>query len=432
VKRQSLGRVRPRRTRLAVAAAAGVLAVLAAGCSNTTGGSGGGSSPAASGSGSAKLVTAASVNQQLLAATIKKALLAPVPVSQLDPVVADTLAVASQPLTAAQNTLLATCLHQNSCETGHGSLTIGINADSQDNPWWNIRRAETTAQAIAYPQVKRIIYTSANSDIAQALANLRSLIAQRVDIIVEDPEFGAAVLPAVRQARQAGIVVVTENSPIPSPGTSGPDVQIPYDLCAMGTTAATTMAKASGSGPKTYGLYTGIPGNSDAAEWQPCAQRALKGLGWTQVAQGYTQWTQQGEAQAANALLASGKNVRAIFYDSGVDDFLKPYIAAHKTPPAAFTDTLWYSFFPIYQDAKSASLNPEVFVSNGHVWYGRMAVTAGVMLKTGQHVPKKVVAPVPVVPFTQVLYLNVPGMPANTPLPTLLTPAQAQMALAAS
>ena len=123
-------------------------------------------------------------------------------VADLDPVMADTMAVASVPLTTEQNALLATCMSQASCDTGHGTLTIGINADAANNPWWNIRRAEATAQAIAYPQVKRIIYTSSpTGDIAEVLANLGSLIAQKVDIIVDNPDFGPAILPVVSRPR---------------------------------------------------------------------------------------------------------------------------------------------------------------------------------------------------------------------------------------
>src|SRR4029079_11023574 len=154
--------------------------------------------------------------QGALAATIKKAMLADVPVSELDPVVADTLAVASQPLTPEQSHLPTTGLRQASCDTGHGTLTIGINADAANNPWWNIRRAEATAQAIAYPQVKRIIYTSSpTGDIAEVLANLRSLIAQKVDVIVDNPDFGPAILPVVQQAKDAGIVFELANAPLP-------------------------------------------------------------------------------------------------------------------------------------------------------------------------------------------------------------------------
>ncbi len=410
-----------------------VFATALAACGSTTSGSSSGTSTsnasATSTTGSSSLITPASADQTALAATIKNALLAPVPVSQLAPVVANTFAVASKPLTSAQDALLRQCLHENSCDTGHGTLTLGINADFANNPFWNIRRAEATAQAIAMPQIKRIIYTSAPAgDISQVLANLRSLVAQKVDIIVEDPVFGAAILPAARQAVQSGIAFVTANSPLPDSAASSITTQLPYDLCGVGTTAAKVISQALGSN-KSYALYTGVPGNSDAAEWQPCLEKVLNGVGWTKAVTGFTQWTAQGTVEAANALVASGKKVDALFHDDFVDDFLKAYISAHQTPPVTFSDTPHFSSFGVLGDAAKAGLKGVSYVANGHVWYVRMAVTAGVMAKLGMSMPKKILAPVPVVPMSSIQYLDLPGMPANSPLPTLLTPADAQVAI---
>ncbi|MDQ0029058.1 sugar ABC transporter substrate-binding protein [Arthrobacter bambusae] len=419
-----------RRDRPSLPLVAGVvLATILTGCSTTTGAN---TSDNASHGVPTDLITASSVDPTQLAATAKKALLADVPVAQLPPVVADTFAVASKPLTDAQLQQLKTCLGARSCDTGHGTLTVAINADFTNNPWWSVRRAEATAQAIAYPQVKRIIFTSSSSgNIAEVLSNLRSLIAQKVDIIVEDPVFGPAVLPAAKEALTAGIAFVTENSPLPNEATASVTTQLPYDLCAMGTGAVQKITAGAGTASKSYALYTGVPGNADAAEWQPCAEKALKAAGWQQAVSGFTQWTPQGETQAANELLASGKDVSAMLYDYSSDTFLRPYIAAGKTPPASFVDTANYSAFNVYDDAKKAGLKAENYVSNGHVWYGRLGVTAGIESKLGVNVPNKVLAPVPVVGLADIQDQNVSGMPANVPLPTLLNPELANLALSA-
>jgi ABC-type sugar transport system substrate-binding protein len=430
MKTTSTGGTQFRRARLSLPVLASVvLATILSGCSSTTGAN---TSDNASHGLPSDLITASSVDPTQLAATAKKALLADVPVAELPPVVADALAVASKPLTDAQLQLLKTCLSQRSCDTGQGTLTVGINADFTNNPFWSIRRAEATAQALAYPQVKRIVFTSSSSgNISEVLANLRSLIAQRVDIIVEDPVFGAAILPAAKEAKAAGITFVTANSPVPPEAAEMVSAQVPYDLCAMGTTAAQKIAAEAGTGPKSYALYTGVPGNANAAEWHPCAEKELKAAGWQQTVSGFTQWTGQGETQAANELLASGKDVSAMLYDSNSDAFLRPYISAGKTPPASFVNTPLYSSFDLANDAKKAGLKSVSYVSNGHVWYARMAVTAGIMIKLGADVPNKVLAPVPVVAFEDIQDQNVPGMPGNVPLPTLLSPELANLALSA-
>ena len=413
----------------ALLAGVAATAVLLAGCSSTTAQSTNSSSVVASGDASVEMITADSVDQKALAATIRRALFDDVPVADLDPVMANTMAVASVPLTDEQNALLATCMSQASCDTGHGTLTIGINADAANNPWWNIRRAEATAQAIAYPQVKRIIYTSSpTGDIAEVLANLRSLIAQKVDIIVDNPDFGPAILPVVQQAKDAGIVFVTANAPLPDDTLDATAVQIPFDLCEMGKNAATQLNEVVGK-PSGYALYTGIPGNAVAAAWHPCAQEALDGLGWTKATEGFTQWTPQGSSQAANALIASGQDVAAILNDDYMDEFYKAYLTANTAPPATFNDAPRFSSFQVDEDVKAANFTPNTLVANGHVWYGRPAVTAGVMIKSGMEVDKKIVPPVPVVRLDSITDLNVPGAPATSVIGSLLTVDQMTMAL---
>ena len=423
----------PRRTRFSrpravlTASVAILLAGLIAACSNTTTSSNNQSAP----SGKAEnQVTADTVDQAQLATAIRSTFLTDVDKSKLDPVVGNSLAVASQPLTPQQNDLLRTCLQQASCDTGHGNLTVALARDNA-NPWSSIFRAEFTAQAIAYPQVRKIVYTNANGNVAAAIANLRSLIAQRVDVIVTDALFGSAILPTVKQAEQAGIVFVNVNTPLPPDVASEVNSQALLDLCQVYTDGMNLVTGAV-PGQSTYALYTGIPGNANAAAWQPCAEKVLTGAGWTKATEGFTQWTPQGDAQAANALLASGKNPGAIVYDAGVSEFLKPYIAAKTAPPAVFTDVVFYSDLTQFQRAQEAGVAPKCWTANSHAWYGRMGVTAGLMIKDGQNVPKTVTPPVPIVTCDSVVSLNKPNTPANAPVGGLLTPDQMTLALSVS
>ena len=405
--------------------AAFLLAASLASCS-TTGSSGGSNAPATA---SGEDITAESVDQQALAATIKKTFLTDIPVSELDPVVADAMAAASKPLTPEQNELFKTCLQQGSCDTGRGSLTVAI-ALENSNSFASIMRGEATAQALAYPQVKRIVYNNANGDVAAVLANLRSLVAQKVDIIVTDPVFGGAIASALQQAKQAGVTVVTYNTPLPGDVASSVSAQVPLALCDLYTEGAQTLVDELGNN-KTYALYTGIPGNSNAAAWQPCAKKVLEGAGWTQITEGFTQWTAQGAAQAANALLASGQQPDAIIYDDSTDDFLKPYIADRKTPPAFLSDVMTHSWFTTVQQAKDAGINPKSWLASSHVWFPRFGVTAGIKIKEGQQIPAQVPVHIPTVASDSVLGTNSPDTPSSVPVSSLLTPENMNIALAA-
>jgi ABC-type sugar transport system substrate-binding protein len=423
----SPGRIRPFKNRsILQLLAALLLTVTLAACSTT--GSSGGSNATASASGDD--ITAQNVDQKALAATIKKTFLTDIPVSDLDPVAADAMAAASLPLTPEQNELFKTCLRQSSCDTGRGSLTVAL-AMQSSNAWGNIFRGEATAQALAYPQVKKIVYNNANGDVAAVLANLRSVIAQKVDIIVTDPVFGGAIASALQQAKQAGITVVTVNTPLPEASASSVSAQVPLALCDLYTEGAQALVKELGNN-KSYALYTGIPGNSNAAEWQPCLKKVLDGAGWTQVTEGFTQWTAQGAAQAANALLASGKEPAAVIYDYTTDDFLKPYIDDRKAPPAFLSDVMNHSWLTLVKQAKQAGINPASWLASSHVWFGRFGVTAGIKIKEGRQVPAQVPVRVPTVSTASVLDTNSADIPSSVPVSSLLTPEQMTLALAAS
>jgi len=400
-----------------------VLAVVAllTGCSSTTAGH--------IERGSVEGLSADVADPAALQATINKAFLAEIPADTLHPVIRNTLAVASVPFTPEQQATFERCMSSNVCETGRGSLTIAFPNDNI-NPYRSIFRGEFTAQAIASPQVKKIIY-SASTDIAGFLANFRSLIVQQVDIIVLNSIYAGAIGPAIRQAKDAGIVVVEAETPLPPDTATLVDSQIATDFCQMYVEAGEKIAAATTTNT-TYALYTGIPGNSSAATWQPCLERALRGAGWTRAVEGFTQWTPQGTSQAANALLASGARPGAIVYDYTPEDFVRPYISRRETPPLVMTDVINQSWYATFNEAQDARLNPYSLVAHSRVWLARTGVTAGIMICADQQVNQHITAPAPIVSMADVLQYADPEIPANTPVPSLLTTEQIKLALSAS
>jgi ABC-type sugar transport system substrate-binding protein len=407
------GRARLRKTGFKLLAAMAVVALAA--CSNTTASTNSSSTaPAVASS------DGAAADPKAVAATIKRAFLKDIPADSLSPAVRKTMEVASAPFTPAMEAKLRECLRRNVCETGRGTLTIAFPNDNI-NPWRQTFRAEITAQAIASPDVAKIIY-SYGSDIASWLANFKSLIAQKPDIIVMNTIWGAAVLPAVTQAKAAGIVVVEAETPLPPEVRSVVDVEAVSDLCQAYTEGAELVAAEVGK-PASYALYTGIPGNASAANWQPCLNKGLTDAGWTKALEGFTQWTPQGMTQAANSLYASGKAPAAIAYDYTMEYFAAPYLKDKKTPPIMISDVVNYSYLKQLKDAQAAGTDAKAFVANSRVWYGRIGLTAGIMVKQGQKVDKRISIPYPMVNANDVLATYDPAMPANAPVPTLFTPA---------
>jgi ABC-type sugar transport system substrate-binding protein len=408
------GRIDKAKVRLAATA---VVAVVLAACSSTTANSAS-TAPAATGG---TVSAAPAADPQAVAATVKRLFLTDIPVDTLHPLIRRTMETASTPWTDEMQATLMQCMRSDVCETGHGGLTVAFPNDNI-NPWRQVFRAELTAQAIQSGAVSKVIY-SLGPDIASWLANFRGLIAQRPDIIVMDSIYGPAIAPAVQQAKAAGIVVVEAETPLPDSVTSIVDAEVIPDLCGMMSDAARQTVALAGT-PATYGLYTGIPGNASAANWQPCLTKGFESAGWTKAIEGFTQWTPQGMTQAANSLYASGTNPTAVAYDYTLEYFAGPYLQDGRTPPILVSDAVNSAFMKQVKDARDRGVDIRAFIAHGRVWMGRAGVTAGLMIKAGEQVDKQVTMPYPAVNVTDVLPTFDPAMPANAPVPTQFTAAQ--------
>ena len=346
----------------------------------------------------------------------------------LNPVLQATMNKVATPLTDQQWSKVQECLKATSCETGNGGdLTVGLAWDGI-NPWRQTSRAETTAAAIQSPEVGKVVY-SLGADVPKLLANINSMIAQRVDILIINTVYGAAVLPAVQAAKRANVAIIQVGSPMPDEVVSQLSGQASEDLCTpQELTADALIEQTPGGG--TYGLYTGIPGNNSAATWQPCLTKKLDAAGWTKAIQGFTEWTEQGGAQQGNALYASGKNPDFVAYDYTVEDFAAPYLKDGKTPPVLGSDAENYSLLTQAQKAKEDGIKMQAYISTGRSWFPRVGVDYGIMLKAGEDI-KPFMMPTGIATLDELLANHDPAMPANAPIPTFFNPQQEEWILSA-
>ena len=109
-----------------------------------------------------------------------------------------------------------------------GDITIGI---TQNNVGVDSYQTTYEQAFIDYAEEVGVntVVLDAGGDVARQIAQMQDLIQQQVDVIIIWPTNGQAVVPAVRQANQAGIPVVVTNSNIAEEGFdfiasfSGPD-----------------------------------------------------------------------------------------------------------------------------------------------------------------------------------------------------------------
>ena len=109
------------------------------------------------------------------------------------------------------------------------TFTIGITQNNVGVDSYQTTYEEAfIAAAAANPNVE-VVVLDAGGDVARQIAQMQDLVQQQVDAIIIWPTNGQAVIPAVREAHQAGIPVIVTNSNIAEDGFpfvssfSGPD-----------------------------------------------------------------------------------------------------------------------------------------------------------------------------------------------------------------
>ncbi|MFV0457370.1 MAG: substrate-binding domain-containing protein [Actinomycetales bacterium] len=282
-------------------------------------------------------------------------------------------------LTPEQQKIWEQCMSETSCEIGTGKYVMAF-IDDQVNAYVSLQRGEAFDYAIKSGQVNKIITMTNQGDVQKTLADFRSAMAQGANLIVGMwASTGNQLGPVFDEAKAAGIPVVNAAVQLSPEVASKQAVQFERDLCAMWQDGATKMTEAvAGKANPTYAMFTGVPGNAYAAQWQPCAQDALDKLGWSQVYEGTTDWSPQGTVEAASGLRASGKNPDAIIYDSSLEDFINAYLDAgeKKLPVMANGGSAYYGQAKAFKKATDTGVELTVLQAPSDIWIARDSVAA--------------------------------------------------------
>lgn len=327
------------------------------------------------------------------------------------------VARSGQPVDDETLDLAMKCFKESSCDTGRGTLTVALADGFGENVWREVTRMEFILQALSYPEIKNIVYTTAGGSATKAVSDLRGLIAQDVDIITGFFDAGEAVLPTLKQATAKGIQVIPYDTPVG--GTPGEDyLTAAYeDLCQLGEGFAEALnTELDGEG--TVALLSGTPGNPLSAAWQECEKEALA-PGIEVVGPADTNWTQQGTFQAMAGFLSKYDKLDGISYEYG-DGFLgglRAYESAGRSVDTVLTlRNDEHSLFCAWNDLGNP--NFKVYYSSGGGYYVRLALTAGMMELQGYDVPALLDVPQQL----QLLDESVcrPDLPGPTPVSTLV------------
>ena len=311
-------------------------------------------------------------------------------------VINETFRRAAMPLTAEQNALAVKCWTDSVCETGTGGeITIAYADGFGENVWRRVTAMEFIQQALTYPEIGKIIYTSARGDATKAISDIRAYIAQDVDVIVMFGDAGEALLPVVKEATAAGIVVTTHNGTAIG-GEIGTDylTAIAEDVCQLGREFVGIIGENTAE-PRGIVALGGTPGNPLSATWQGCLEEDLaKYPNLTLLGKADTNWTQEGTFEAVSGFLAQHDNIGGYAYEyaDGFRGAIRAYESAGR--PLDFILALRTDEQGVFCDWEAANdPNFRIFYASGQNYQSRIALTAAMMKIAGEDVPPTIDVP---------------------------------------
>jgi ABC-type sugar transport system substrate-binding protein len=286
------------------------------------------------------------------------------------------------------------CWKNNGCDTGTGGkLTVAYLEQFGENVYRQMSKMEFILQALTYPAVGKIIYSSAHLDFNKAFADWKAAIAQHVSLIVTYPDFGDAMIPVMKQATDAGIPVATYAwGYVSNPGTNYLTV-VGEDTCALGKTYAYVMNNQVKSG--NIAFLGGFPGNPLSAGWQNCERPALN-PNIHVVATEPTNWDPSKVQQVVAGILAKYPDIKGWSYEYGLGMGQGGY-AAYKAAGKPFNGVFTFRTDDVGMGCLFDQLkNPKMqmyYYTSGNTQI-RVAFTAAMMKLQGAKIPPKIVFPI--------------------------------------
>lgn len=353
-----------------------------------------------------------------LAQTAEELMTSRLGTTEADPVLVEAFAHAAMPVTEELRAKALECWNNNGCETGTGGeITVAYADGFGENVWRRVTAMEFIQQALTYPEIGEILYTSARGDASKAISDLRAYIAQDVDVIVIFADAGEALAPTVREATAAGIQVVLHNGT--GAGVAGTDylTNISENICNLGTEMVRAIATTSHAGSVV--ALGGVPGNPLSAEVQRCAGLEIPNHeGMEMVASIDTMWTQEGNVTATSTALSQFGEVGGYIteYADGFRGAIRAYEQAGA--PLSFAVASRTDEQGLFCDWEAADRSFDIFYSSGQNYQSRFALTAAMMAIAGAEVAATIDVPFSMKPARDGL-CN-PDLPMETSVSTLV------------
>jgi ABC-type sugar transport system substrate-binding protein len=280
---------------------------------------------------------------------------------------------------------------------GPRKASIALADGFGDNTWRELTRYSAVTVAAQCPSITGYTYTNGEGNTQKAISDINSLVAQGTTAIVEFPDAGEAMLPALTKAYQAGAIVVPYR--VFPGGTAGQNYSayISTDFTSAGVLWGNDVAQAlNGKGNVVF--LGGPPANSQSlAEYQGLQSVFKKYPGIHLLGQqpyNVTNWDPATTQQVVSSLLSKYPTIDAVVSDFGTAlaaSFPEFQKAGRKIPVIATEDG--NSLGCDYASMSASDPGFKLFTVSSQTWMVEYAMRYAIALATKGTVPSSTVVP---------------------------------------
>jgi ribose transport system substrate-binding protein len=271
-----------------------------------------------------------------------------------------------------------------------GSITLGVVDGGGTNSWSKTVLAEIESEAAKCPAIGSVDYVAGSFDLETTTSGITSLAAKGTDIVLVIPDAGPgdAHLPAIRQATQAGSIVVNFASD-PGAGEAGVDYLDYADQSPqfVGKSWAQWVVDQLGDAGGNVVFLGGPAGVAVSTQEFEGVQEVFADnpqITLLTPEPVVTNWDPAAAQQAMAGLLSQYPQIDAVIADYGASaaGVIRAYEAAGISIPL-LTSTDDNSLSCGYSDLKATNADYELATVSSRTWIGRVALRKAIAAYTG-------------------------------------------------
>ena len=320
---------------------------------------------------------------------------------------------------------------------GPKQASIALADGFGDNTWRELTRYSAVTIAAQCPSITKYVYTNGEGNTQKAISDINSLVAQGITSIVDFPDAGKAMLPALTKAYQAGTIVVPYRVFPGGTARQNYNAYLSTNFTSAGVLWGHDVATAlNGKGNVVF--LGGPPANSQSlAEYQGLQSVFKNYPGIHVIGQkpyNVTNWDPALTQQVMASLLSKYPKIDAVVSDFGTAlaaSFPQFQKAGRQIPVIATEDG--NSLGCDWASMHTSDANFKLFTVSSQTWMVEYAMRYAIALATQGKLPSSTVVPQQNYENSVTGTPNKPvcdkTLPATAIMSSGLTPTQQQAAL---